>query len=66
VRASRSVPDPSIERFGTASAGAYVVRRGDTLGGIAQRNRTTVSAIKRANGMRTEKIIAGQRLRIPG
>lgn len=66
VRAARGVPDPSIERYGVASGGVYVVRRGDTLGGIALRNHTTVSAIKRNNRLRSDVIFAGQKLRIGG
>jgi membrane-bound lytic murein transglycosylase D len=64
LKASRQVADPAIERWGVASGGSYLVRRGDTLGGIALRNHTTVAALKRLNGLRSEKIIAGQKLRI--
>lgn len=42
----------------------YKVRRGDNLGKIALRNRTTVSKLKRINGLKSTKIRAGQRLRI--
>jgi len=45
----------------------HYVRRGETLSTIAQRYRTTVSAIARANGLRSVNIIRpGQRLKIPG
>ena len=40
----------------------HVVRRGETLSGIAQRYGTTVSALKRSNGLRTNAIQAGRRL----
>ena len=50
----------------TGSGGTYTVRRGDTLSSIAARYRTTVSAIKQANGLRSNLIYAGQRLKIPG
>ena len=50
----------------TGSGGTYTVRRGDTLSSIAARYRTTVSAIKQANGLRTNVIYAGQWLKIPG
>jgi len=47
--------------------GWYTVRRGDTLGAIARRYRTTVSAIARLNNLRNTRLIRpGQRLRIPG
>lgn len=65
VKASRQVADPAIERWGSAPAGgSYVVRRGDTLGAIAARNHVTVATIKRLNGMRSEKLVAGQKLRV--
>ncbi len=53
---------------GGSSAGGgqtYVVRRGDTLGSIAYRYGTTVSAIARANGIANPSYIyPGQRLQI--
>ncbi|MCR5180114.1 MAG: transglycosylase SLT domain-containing protein [Bacteroidaceae bacterium] len=45
--------------------GTYTtVRRGDTLGAIARRNRTTVARLRRLNGIRGNNIIAGQKLRV--
>lgn len=47
-------------------AGVYVVRSGDTLGGIAARHGTSVAAIAGANGLRdADRILVGQRLTIP-
>ncbi|MCR5394610.1 MAG: transglycosylase SLT domain-containing protein [Bacteroidales bacterium] len=46
------------------SNGIYRVRRGDTLGGIAYRNHTTVKKIKRLNGLKSDRISIGQRLRV--
>lgn len=43
----------------------YKVRSGDTLSEIAQKYRTSVSKIKRANGIRGSMIRAGQTLKIP-
>jgi membrane-bound lytic murein transglycosylase D len=44
----------------------YRVRSGDTLSVIAGRYRTSVSAIMRANGLRSaNRLRVGQRLRIP-
>ena len=43
----------------------YKVRSGDTLSEIASRNRTTVSKIKKANGLRSNTIRPGQVLKIP-
>ena len=54
---------------GSASAASskavyYKVRPGDTLSQIARRNHTTVAAIKRLNGLRSDFIRDGQRLRV--
>lgn len=43
----------------------YIVRYGDTLYSISRRYRTTVEAIKAANGLTSDQIQVGQRLRIP-
>ena len=40
------------------------VKRGDTLGAIARRNRTTVQKIKQLNGMRSDVIQVGKSLRV--
>ena len=42
----------------------YKVRRGDNLGKIAARNHTTVKNIKSWNGLRSDKIREGQRLKV--
>ena len=43
----------------------YVVQRGDTLSGIAQANRTTVSELKVANNLFSDLILIGQTLLVP-
>jgi len=42
------------------------VRRGDTLSSLAQRHRTTVAALREANGLNGDRIAIGQPLRLPG
>ena len=64
VRASREVPDPKIERYGSSANIVHVVTRGESLGVIARRNGTSVAALKRMNKLRTDKIRIGQRLRV--
>lgn len=49
-----------------ADGSVHVVRRGDTLTGIAKSHGVTVTALKVANGLKADTIRAGQRLRIPG
>ena len=41
------------------------VKRGETLGMLARKYRTTVAEIQKANGLRSTKIIAKKRYRIP-
>lgn len=40
------------------------VRKGDTLGAIAKRNRTTVSRLQQLNGIKGTNIQAGQKIRV--
>ena len=49
------------------SAYAHTVRRGQTLGAIARRYRTSVTTLKELNGIkRVNTIYPGQQLRLPG
>jgi LysM repeat protein len=57
---SRSSSKGSIEQ-----GSSYVIQRGDTLSGIAQRAGLKVSEIKSANGLSSNFIIAGKSLSIP-
>ena len=43
----------------------YVVKRGDTIGEIAENFGVKTSSLKSYNGLRTSKIKAGQKLKIP-
>ena len=50
-----------------ASYSTHYVRRGETVSGIAERYRTTTSAIGRLNNLRRNYLIRpGQRLKVPG
>lgn len=43
----------------------HVVKEGDTLEKIARQHNTTIEAIKEANGLVNDRIIAGKKLKIP-
>jgi len=47
------------------SQGSYVVSRGDTLSGIAQKNKISVASLRKANNLRSDALRVGQRLTIP-
>ena len=42
----------------------YTVKRGDSLSEIAEKYKTSVSNIKKWNGLRSDKILRGQKLKI--
>ena len=55
----------SSSRTQRSSTRKYKVKKGDTLGAIAIRYGTTVKAIKRANGLKSDLIRINQTLSIP-
>jgi len=63
------IPDddaPSAAAPSGASTATYTVRSGDTLAEIASTHRVSLSDLKAANGLSSDLIHPGQRLRIPG
>jgi membrane-bound lytic murein transglycosylase D len=46
------------------SSKTYVVRRGDTLSSIAERHGTTTASLKKLNGLKSDTVYAGQRLKL--
>ena len=58
-----SVNDKDIKGI-KASTKTVKVGKGDTLGAIAQRNGTTVAKIKKLNGLKSNTIQIGQKLRV--
>jgi LysM repeat protein len=65
INSPRSQRGQSVQRAGRCG-GYYVVRSGDTLGAIARRCGVTVPKLKKANGLRSDRILVGQTLTIPG
>ena len=48
------------------SGKTYTIRKGDTLSGIAKRNKTTVAKIQRANpGLKANRIQPGKKIKLP-
>ncbi len=46
-------------------SGSYTVKSGDNLGKIAKNHGTTVAKIREANGLKTDQIKVGQKLKLP-
>jgi LysM repeat protein len=60
---ARKAPVPSMA---AAEARSHVVRRGDTLTGLARRYGVTVQALREANDLSMRDVLkSGTRLRIP-
>ncbi|MBA4072501.1 MAG: hypothetical protein C0497_11790 [Gemmatimonas sp.] len=66
VALARDIPNPSVERYPRRSTSGgirrHVVRRGETLSGIAKRYGTSAKTLTKLNGLRSAKIIPGQSL----
>jgi membrane-bound lytic murein transglycosylase D len=65
VAGARDVPDPSIARYHSSSSGALVskrvrVRSGETLASVARRSGISVSQLRAINGIRGNRVRAGQ------
>ncbi|MBT6147235.1 MAG: LysM peptidoglycan-binding domain-containing protein, partial [Gemmatimonadetes bacterium] len=57
---------PDRTEIRLSNSGTLVVRRGDTLSGIAVAHGTTVSNLRRLNNLRADNIRVGQTLRVTG
>lgn len=55
----------STARKAAPKARTYTVKKGDTLGAIARKNGTSVKALKKANGLKSDMIHINQKLSIP-
>lgn len=58
-------PKPQTPLPASGSVVEVTVKKGDMLEKIARNNHTTVDAIKKANGMTSDKLKVGQKLKIP-
>jgi LysM repeat protein len=59
-------PSPAAPAAASTASTSHTVVRGDTLGGIARRYGSSISAIKQANGMTSDTVVLGRTLVIPG
>lgn len=70
VKGTASAPAPAPAPAPTAppstSVKEYVVKSGDTLGKIARQFGTSVSALKSLNGLTSDMIYVGQKLKVKG
>ena len=64
---SASAPAAGVAQAiaGSASADLYVVKSGDSLSKIAKDHNTTINEIKALNGLKTDRINIGDKLKLP-
>jgi membrane-bound lytic murein transglycosylase D len=63
--AERTKQSSSTVSRGSKARTTHTVRKGETLSEIAAQHGITVSALKRANGLRSNNVRSGQRLKLP-
>lgn len=56
---------PAARQYAGSAGAFYTVKSGDTLNGIARAHATTVSALKAANGLTSDCLAIGTRLKLP-
>ncbi len=61
----KGVESSSSKKSSKTSVSTYKVRSGDSLYGIARKHGTTIAAIKKLNGLNSDTIYPGQKLKIP-
>ena len=66
VAAAYDIPDPAIERYGSSRGRTHIVRKGESLGLIAKRYKTSVKTLMRLNGLRKSVIYPGQVIVVRG
>ncbi|MGC9469336.1 MAG: LysM peptidoglycan-binding domain-containing protein, partial [Anaerolineae bacterium] len=66
IPGGQSSPAPNPNPPPSSGGQTYVVQAGNTLFSIARRYGTTVNALRAENGLTSNVIYVGQRLRIPG
>lgn len=60
-----AIEKASAQASATANYTVYVVKRGDTLAKIARNHGTSVKAIRSANGLATDRLLPGKKLKLP-
>lgn len=61
----KSVVVGETKKAPTAAAGTHTVAKGDTLTSIAKKHGTDVNSLKAANGLKSDVISLGQKLKLP-
>ncbi|MDM5329796.1 peptidoglycan endopeptidase [Neobacillus sp. CF12] len=66
LKVSATEPAKPTSTTANTSTSEYVVKSGDYLGKIAKQFNTTVNELKSLNGLKSDLIYVGQKLKVPG
>lgn len=66
IKGGQKATTPTKSNPTPSKSGTYTVKKGDTLFGIAKANKTTVAKIKSLNGLESDTIKVGQKLKVSG
>ena len=66
LRGTTTTAQVAKTKHAAPTSGVYVVVKGDSLSRIAKRHNTTITQLKSVNGLRSDNLSLGQKLRIPG
>ena len=61
-----SAPKASAAPAVSGPASTYVVKQGDSISSIAHKHGVKTAALREANGLKNDKIVVGQKLKVPG
>jgi len=64
--AKTTAPKASAAPAVSGPAATYVVKQGDSLSSIAHKHGVKTAALREANGLKSDKIVVGQKLKVPG
>ncbi|OMP66705.1 C40 family peptidase [Domibacillus epiphyticus] len=65
-KAPATTAAPTTSKPALTTPGTYTVKSGDSLGAIASRYKTTVASLKQMNGLQSDVIYVGQKLKVSG
>ncbi len=60
-----TLPAGNSRASGASTKGVHVVKRGDSLSKISARYNVTINALKRLNGLRSNTLYLGQKIKLP-
>src|SRR5207237_9616827 len=64
-KAALGFAEPKSDHNGAAAGSVHVVKAGETLTRVAKQHNVSVKALRAANHLKTDRLIVGQKIKIP-